>query len=80
MQLYINGHDRSYECTEPNEGTTYLTVGAGAKIRPVFSSNWAAHSAARLSFATINVHPEQLAIQGIGKNGKVFARGEIALG
>ncbi len=79
VQFYLNGHDHNYERTEPIEGTTYLTVGAGAKTRPVFSSDWTAHSAARLSFATIDVYPERLEIQGIGKNGKIFDRGEIII-
>lgn len=77
VRLYVNGHDHNYERTKPIEGTTYLTCGAGAKTRPVFSSDWTARSAARLSFATIDVYPERLEIQGIGKNGKVFDRSEI---
>ncbi|MEL6928160.1 MAG: metallophosphoesterase [Cyanobacteria bacterium J06600_6] len=80
VQLYINGHDHNYERTEVIDGTTYLTVGASAKTRPIFGkSDWTAHSAARLSFATIDVYPERLEIQGIGKNGKVFDRGEIVV-
>ncbi|MEM6611318.1 MAG: metallophosphoesterase [Cyanobacteria bacterium P01_C01_bin.72] len=79
VQLYINGHDHNYERTESIDGTTYLTVGAGAKTRPVFSSDWTARSAARLSFATIAVYPQRLTIQGIGKNGKVFDMGEVAV-
>ncbi len=79
VQLYINGHDHNYERTEPIEGTTYLTCGAGAKTRPVGSSDWTAISAPRLSFATIDVYPERLSIQGIGKDGEVFDRGEIVL-
>lgn len=79
VQLYLNGHDHNYERTETIAGTTYMTVGAGAKTRPVFSSDWTAHSAARLSFATIDVYPERLAIQGVGKNGKVFDRGEVTI-
>ena len=79
VQLYINGHDHNYERTEVIDGMTYLTVGAGAKTRPMFSSKWTAYSAARLSFATIDVYPQQLVIQGIGKNGKVFDRGEIVI-
>ncbi|MBE9045751.1 metallophosphoesterase [Pleurocapsales cyanobacterium LEGE 10410] len=80
VQLYLNGHDHNYERTIPLDGTTYLTCGAGAKTRPVFSSDWTARSAARLSFATIDVYPKRLEIQGIGKNGKVFDRGEILIG
>jgi 3',5'-cyclic AMP phosphodiesterase CpdA len=77
VQLYINGHDHNYERTEPIEGTTYLTCGAGATTRPVFSSDWTAYSSARLSFATIDVHPERLVIQGIDKDGEVFDQGEV---
>jgi 3',5'-cyclic AMP phosphodiesterase CpdA len=79
VQLYINGHDHNYERTESIEGTTYLTCGAGAATRPVFSSDWTAYSSARLSFATIDVYPERLAIQGIGKDGEVFDQGEITI-
>ncbi|HEY9771585.1 MAG TPA: metallophosphoesterase [Coleofasciculaceae cyanobacterium] len=78
VQFYLNGHDHNYERTESIEGTTYLTCGAGAKTRPVGSSDWTAHSAAKLSFATIDVYPKRLEIQGIGQNGKVFDRGTIA--
>ena len=79
VQLYINGHDHNYERTEPIEGTTYLTCGGGAKTRPVGSSDWTAYSAARLSFAIIDVYPQHLEIQGIGKQGKVFDRGQITI-
>ena len=79
VQLYINGHDHNYERTEPIEGTTYLTCGAGATTRPVGHSEWTAYSAARLSFATIDVYPQHLEIQGIGKQGEVFDRGKIII-
>ncbi len=78
VQLYINGHDHNYERTIAIKGTTYLTCGAGAKTRPVFSSQWTAYCAPRLSFATIDVHSDYLEIQGIGKEGKVFDRGKVA--
>ena len=77
VQLYLNGHDHNYERTKPIEGTTYLTCGAGAKTRPVWNSDWTARSAARLSFATIDVYPQYLEIQGVGKNGRVFDRGRV---
>jgi 3',5'-cyclic AMP phosphodiesterase CpdA len=77
VQLYVNGHDHNYERTESIEGTTYLTCGAGAKTRPVGNSDWTAYSAPRLSFATIDVYPNRLSIQGIGKDGEVFDRGKV---
>ena len=72
VQLYLNGHDHNYERTETIGGTTYITCGAGAKLRPVGSSDWTAHSVAKLSFATIDVYPQHLNIQAIGKNSEVF--------
>jgi acid phosphatase len=77
VQLYVNGHDHNYERTQSIEGTTYLTCGAGAATRPVGESDWTAHSAARLSFATIDVKPNYLGIQGIGTDGEVFDFGKI---
>ena len=77
VQLYLNGHDHNYERTKPIEGTTYLTCGSGAKTRPVWHSDWTARSAARLGFATIDVYPQYLEIQGIGKNGQVFDLGRV---
>ena len=35
VQLYINGHDHNYERTKPIDGTTYITSGNGALLRPV---------------------------------------------
>lgn len=77
VQLYVNGHDHNYERTKPIEGTTYLTCGAGAKTRPVGKSDWTAESAARLSFATIDVDAKYLKIQGIGTDGEVFDSGKV---
>lgn len=78
VQLYVNGHDHNYERTQPIEGTTYLTCGGGgATIRPVGKSDWTAYSAARLSFATINVDQKYLEIQGIGIDGEVFDSAKV---
>ena len=62
VQLYLNGHDRNYERTEPIVGTNYLTCGAGAKLRPVGKSDWTAHSVVKLSFITVDIYPQQLYI------------------
>lgn len=78
VQLYINGHEHYYERTRSIEGTTYLTSGAGAKLRSVGKSDWTAYSVSRLSFAVIEVYSDRLEIFGIGTDGKVFDRGEIA--
>lgn len=77
VQLYLNGHDHHYERTNPLGGTTYLTCGAGAKLRPVGKSDWTAYSVSKLSFAAIEVYPEYLQIQGVDAKGNIFDRANI---
>ena len=77
VQLYLNGHDHNYERTKPLQGTTYLTCGAGAMLRPVGKSDWTAFSVSKLSFAAIEVYPERLEIQGIDTKGNIFDRAAI---
>ncbi len=77
VKLYINGHDHSYERTREINGTTYLCVGAGAGLRPVGTTAITAKSASILSFAALEVYPEEIRIQGISSDGKVFDQGVI---
>ncbi|MGB3207112.1 MAG: metallophosphoesterase [Crinalium sp.] len=77
VQLYINGHDHSYERTQPINGTTYLVCGAGAGVRPVGSSEWTAHSASKLSFAAFDVYSDRIVISGIDTDNRIFDQGTI---
>ncbi|MBE9128997.1 MULTISPECIES: metallophosphoesterase [unclassified Coleofasciculus] len=77
VSLYINGHDHSYERTQLINGTTYLICGAGAGTRPIGRSEWTAYSAARLSFAAVEVYRNSIVISGIGTDGQVFDQGII---
>lgn len=77
VQLYISGHDHSYERTQPIEGTTYLIVGAGAGLRPVGRSAWTAKSASTLSFAGIDVLGNELRIQTFDKDSRLIDQGQI---
>lgn len=79
VQLYINGHEHHYERTKLIDKTTYLTCGAGAKLRPVGRSDWTAYAVSRLSFAAIEVYANRLEIMGIGTDGRIFDRGTISL-
>ncbi len=79
VQLYINGHDHDYERTHPINGTTYLICGAGAATRPVFHSEWTAHSASRLSFAALEVYSDHMIVSGINTDNRVFDQGIIHL-
>lgn len=77
VQLYINGHEHHYERTQPIAGTTYLTCGVGARLRPTGSSDWTAFSSSQLGFAAIAVYDHQLVIHGMGVNGQPFDQGVI---
>jgi hypothetical protein len=79
VQLYINGHEHSYERTRSINGTTYLICGAGAGTRPVGRSEWTEYSASRLSFATFDVYEDRMFVSGIGTDKRVFDRGAIEM-
>ncbi len=79
VQLYINGHEHSYERTRPINGTSYVICGGGAGTRPVGRSQWTAYSAERLSFAAYEVYREHIIVSGIGSDNQVFDRGMIPL-
>lgn len=74
VQLYINGHEHHYERTQPINGTTYLTCGAGAKLRPVGQSDWTDYATSQLSFAAYDVYADQIALRGINAEGKTIDR------
>lgn len=77
VQLYINGHEHSYERTRSIDGTAYLICGAGGGTRPVGRSEWTEYSASRLSFATFDVYEDRMFISAIGTDKRVFDRGII---
>ncbi|MEG4013209.1 MULTISPECIES: metallophosphoesterase [unclassified Microcoleus] len=77
VQLYINGHEHSYERTRSINGTTYLTCGAGGGTRPVGRSEWTEFSASRLSFATFDIYEDRMFVSSIGTDKRVFDRGVI---
>ncbi len=77
VQLYINGHEHHYERTQPINGTTYLSCGAGAGTRSVDHSTWTAYAASQLSFAAIEVYSDRIEISGVGTDNQVFDHGII---
>ncbi|MBD2500772.1 metallophosphoesterase family protein [Anabaena azotica] len=80
VQLYINGHEHSYERTRAIDGTTYLICGAGAGNRPVGRSQWTEYSTSDLSFATYEVYPDRIEVSAIATNNRVFDKGVIRRG
>ncbi|MFB2834278.1 metallophosphoesterase family protein [Floridanema evergladense] len=79
VQLYINGHEHSYERTRSIDGTTYMITGGGAGTRPVGSSDFTEYSASRLSFAAYEVYRDRILISAIGTDHLVFDKGVIKL-
>lgn len=80
VQLYINGHEHSYERTKSIDGTTYLITGiGGAHLRKVRRSEWTGYSVTRFGFSALEVYPDRLEIQGIGTDGLVFDRGTVPI-
>ncbi|BCL38520.1 metallophosphoesterase family protein [Nostoc sp. MS1] len=78
VQLYINGHEHSYERTRPIDGTTYLICGAGAGNRPVGRSQWTEYSTSDLSFAAYEVYPDRIEVNAINTNNRIFDKGVIS--
>lgn len=80
VQLYINGHEHSYERTKPIDGTSYLITGiGGAHLRRVGRSEWTGYSVTRFGFSAVEVYPDRIQIEGIGTDGLVFDRGTISI-
>jgi 3',5'-cyclic AMP phosphodiesterase CpdA len=77
VQLYINGHDHHYERTRHIDGTTYLTTGSGAGVRPVGRSQWTEHSAERLAFAAYEVYRDRIEVRAMGTDKRIFDQGVI---
>ena len=77
VQLYINGHDHHYERTHAIDGTTYLTTGSGAGVRPVGRSQWTENSADRLAFAAYDVYPDRIEVSAMGTDKRIFDQGVI---
>ena len=70
VQLYINGHEHSYERTRVIRGTTYLTVGGGgAWLRPVVANARSARAASTYSFAEITIQDERLRLHAWDSRG-----------
>lgn len=72
VQLYLNGHDHNYERTKPIHGTTYITSGNGAVLRPVGESDWTAYAVSQLGFNTVAVYPDRIVVEAIDRNNEVY--------
>jgi len=80
VQLYINGHEHSYERTQPIDGTTYLITGiGGAYLRPVGRSDWTAYSTSRFGFSALEVYRDRMEIKAFGADYTVFDQGTVLI-
>ena len=63
VQLYINGHEHSYERTRSINGTTYLiTGGGGAYLRPILANNRSVKVSSSYSFVELSATDTTLRI------------------
>ncbi|HEY9752980.1 MAG TPA: metallophosphoesterase, partial [Coleofasciculaceae cyanobacterium] len=81
VQLYINGHEHSYERTRSINGTTYLITGiGGASLRQTGRREWTESATSRFGFSALEVYGDRLVIQAIGTDNQVFDQGTIQRG
>ncbi len=80
VQLYINGHEHSYERTHPIDDTTYLITGnGGARLRPVGHAKWTAYSDSRYGFSALEVYADRMEVRAIASDNTTFDQGMIPL-
>jgi Calcineurin-like phosphoesterase/Iron/zinc purple acid phosphatase-like protein C len=80
VQVYLNGHEHSYERSNPIAGTTYLIVGnGGAALRDVGRSEWTAHAESRYGFTALEVYADRLEVKAIATDHTIFDKGIIPL-
>ena len=73
VHLYINGHEHSYERTQPINGTIYINAGNGGRsVRKVGESEWTEYAKSRLGFTTFDVYNDRIVVKAIGTNGRTF--------
>ena len=71
VQLYINGHEHSYERTRPINGTTYLiTGGGGAYLRPIQPNSRSVKVSSSYSFVELSATEKNLRIDAWTNKGQ----------
>lgn len=71
VQLYINGHEHSYERTRSINGTTYLiTGGGGAYLRPILANNRSVKVSSSYSFVELSATDKTLRIDAWTNKGQ----------
>ena len=69
----INGHDRNYERTTPQNGVTYVVTGGGGRgVREMGSSSFTAFGVAVIHFVYVTVAGDELALHAIDGVGQEF--------
>ena len=71
VQLYINGHEHSYERTQSINGTTYLiTGGGGAYLRPILPNGRSVKVSSSYSFVELSATDKTLRIDAWTNKGQ----------
>ncbi|MEB3262925.1 MAG: metallophosphoesterase [Synechococcus sp.] len=79
VQLYINGHEHSYERTRPINGTTYLIVGGGgAWLRPIRANARSAKALSAYSFAELSASASRMEIRAFDLKGHLIDQASLS--
>ena len=71
VQLYINGHEHSYERTKIINGTTFLiTGGGGASLRPILANGRSIKVSSSYSFVELSATDKTLRIDAWTNKGQ----------
>jgi 3',5'-cyclic AMP phosphodiesterase CpdA len=78
VDLVLAGHDHDYERTRPIRGVTYVVSGGGCCPRRVGRSTFTASASSALHFVIIEASADDLTIEALGADGRVFDRATLA--
>lgn len=72
VRLLLSGHNHLYERTKEIRGTVHVVSGGGCCPRKSGTSEFTAYSASYLHFVVITVSGDEMTIEAVDANGKVF--------
>ncbi|MFM7675816.1 MAG: metallophosphoesterase [Synechococcus sp.] len=79
VQLFINGHEHSYERTRPINGTTHLIMGGGgAWLRPIQAHARSAKTLSAYSFAEASATASRLEIRAFDLRGRLIDQASLS--
>lgn len=77
VRLLLSGHNHLYERTKEVRGTVHIVSGGGCCPRKSGTSGITAYAASTLHFVVITIAGEEMTIEAIDSEGKVFDRATL---